>query len=157
MAATGKDKLEVAAVSYFLDWYARTFRIVCHQDRPDFLVQEPSSGEKVGIEVAHLFQDDEEARMLLGRSQEWGHSTVTSSDLITRLNDLLRQKAQKVEDYDFAGSLFLLIRVASPTFDRESFVALQTDINIPFCRFSEIWLLFYDFNGASWSDLMQLK
>ncbi|MCH8088966.1 MAG: hypothetical protein IH955_03010 [Chloroflexi bacterium] len=161
MERTEKEKLEEAAVSYFLEWYAenraRLFKIVNHQDKPDFVVQEYVPSDKVGVEVAHLFQDDAEARMLLGRSQERVHPTVSLSDLIKRLNSVLIQKAAKVEDYDFPGDVFLVIRVASPIFDRELFESHRADINVPPCKFSEIWLLFRDVNRSSWSEVLQLK
>lgn len=157
-----KQNLEVAACTYFLTSYnalhGSNFQIVEHRDKPDFLVEDGHTGEKLGIEVTHLFYDVKEAQMMLGRRPNELHGVMTVCDLITKLNADLAVKVDRAANYDFEGKLFLLVRVASPIFDRQDFDMYEEDINVPTLNtFAEIWLLFWDQASKTYSDLKQIQ
>lgn len=44
------------------------YRLVCQQERPDAII-EASDRKKLGLEIAHLFYDDLEAKILLGKTK----------------------------------------------------------------------------------------
>jgi len=154
--------LERAACNYFLDSYNRlhdtAFEIVDHRDKPDFWARDTRSGEKIGIEVTHLFFDSREAKILLGRSPDGTHGTMTISELIERLNDLLAQKITQTAKYNFEGRLFLLVRVASPIFDKKDFEIFEDEITFPPGNvLDEVWLLFLNQTTQTYNDLMQVQ
>jgi len=133
------------------------YEVVAHGDRPDIVIEDRQSGEKIGVEVTHLFYDQEEARMMLGRSQQLAHSPEYIDEYIRRLNALLRQKAVKAKGYCHDFPLALLIRVASPVFHTHDFRAYVGKIVVPPSDFLYIWLLFYDFRQQRWAVLEQLR
>lgn len=95
-----KEALEEAACLYFIDSYNKAhgthFEIKEHKDKPDFLVEDSSTSETMGVEVTHLYYDSEEAKMLLGRLSL--HLRPDNKKnfyaLADRLNDLLEKKNQ---------------------------------------------------------------
>lgn len=157
-----KLALESAACTYFVASYNRlhqtTFQIHEHQDRPDFILNDVDTGEKIGVEVMHLYYDSREAKMVLGRLSGQLHGVMTISQLIEKLNVDLADKINSAANYDFTGKLILLIRVASPIFDRQDFDMYEDEIIVPqpnTC--AEIWLLFWDQTTAAYSDLKQIQ
>lgn len=156
-----KENLEGAACDCFLDSYNAThackFYIVRHQDKPDFIVQDFESGESLGIEVTHLYFDGKEAKMVLGRQPHELHGVMTLDALIQKLNADLAEKVTRAARYEYVGKLVLLIRVASPIFDKQDFEMYADDICVPELNtFAEIWLLFYSQETKTYSDLMQI-
>lgn len=143
-----KLKLEELAIDVFLKHYNSfrddDLRVLEHRDRPDFLVQNLKTKEKVGVEITHLFYDDEEAKMVFGRPYKRIDNEFDFNELIFVLNHRLIDKTQDAKDYDFIGQIILAIRVASPAFDKYSFDLYEKDIIIPEKIFSEIWLVFHD-------------
>ncbi len=122
------------------------------------MARDTKSGEKIGIEVTHLFFDSREAKMLLGRSTGGTHGTMTISELIERLNDLLAQKITQTAKYNFEGRLFLLVRVASPIFDKKDFEIFEDEITFPSGNvLDEVWLLFWNQTTQTYSDLKQVQ
>ncbi len=157
-----RQQLELAASTYFLQSYnARhrtNFQIVEHKDRPDFLVQDAQTGEKMGIEVMHLYFDAKEAQMVLGRRSNELHGVMTISELIAKLNADLAEKIARAAKYNFDGRTLLVIRVASPIFDRADFDMFEDEITVPTLNtFDEIWLLFWDDSSKTYSDLKQMQ
>ena len=160
-----KEPIERATLDYFLKAYNELkgthLQFVNKQERPDFLVRDRDSVEDVGVEVTVLFYDDEEAKMLLGRSNKADsltlHGFMNSRALITRLNITLENKAKAAQKYNFEGNLILVIRTASRVFDKESFDMHETNITIPANRFNEIWLVFCDSSNQECCDLKCLE
>lgn len=156
-----KKLLEEYAVSYFLSELNRiegqAYVINKHLDKPDFLVNDRLTGEEIGIEVTHLFYDPEEAKMLLDRPRKFDHGSMDIHHLIDRLNRLIQQKAQKAPDYLPISKTILLVRVASPVFDKEDFDRLEQEIIVPENIFWQIWLLFRNSSDVGWGDLKRLK
>lgn len=133
------------------------FEIVRHYDRPDIVIEDKLSGWRIGVEVTHLFYDDAEARIFLGRSREVEHSPEYIEEYIKRLNALLQQKAEKAKGYAHTDPLALLIRVVSPVFHTHDFEAYAPKIIVPASDFRYIWLLFYDFYVHRWTVIEQLR
>lgn len=156
-----KVRLEKAALDYFIKAYnslrGTHLEFKEHSDKPDFIVKDSESNQIVGIEVKHLFYDPNEAKILLGRSAMPNHSLMSSTELVTTLNKLLKNANESAKKYEFKDKMFLIVRVASPVFDKSPFDMFEGDIiNLP-TIFSEIWLVFYDFSRQAWGDLKRLK
>lgn len=164
MPSQGSEKqlLEYAACQCFLDTYNRLhqthFELLEHGDKPDFLVRDSQSSEKIGVEVTHLYYDGKEAKMLLGRRPKEPHGVMTMDQLIAQLNSLLYEKVGRAAKYDFEGRLFLLVRVGSPIFDKADFDMWEDEISVPpFNLFDQIWLLFRNQTNNTFSDLTQIQ
>jgi len=156
-----KHRLEESCLLQFVHGYNKLMRThlryIRHQDRPDFIVEDSESTRFIGIEVKHLFYDSEEAKILLGRSKRNNHALMNSHKLIGALNECLKNAAKRAQKYDFDGELFLVVRVASPIFDRSTFELFRNSIVIPTNVFNEIWLIFYDAQKQMWGELKRLK
>lgn len=134
-----------------------SFQIVSHSDRPDIVIEEQQTGQRIGVEVTHLFYDAEEARILLGRAKMTNHPPEYIEEYVKRLNALLKQKAEKVKGYNHQYPLALLIRIVSPVFHTHDFDAYADRIIVPPSDFIYIWLLFYDVFDHRWALLKRLR
>jgi hypothetical protein len=157
-----KQDLELAACNYFVGSYNAIHRtnlkLVEHRDKPDCVVHDAVTGEHVGIEVTHLYYDAKEAKMVLGRLPKQVHGVMTITELIEKLNADMAEKTNRAAKYDFEDKLILLIRVASPIFDKQDFEMYGDEIDVPRPNpFAEIWLLFWNQANRTYSDLMQLQ
>ncbi|MHB8073765.1 hypothetical protein [Desulfosporosinus fructosivorans] len=133
------------------------YQIFKHADRPDIVIENKFDGTRLGVEVTHLFYDADEARFILGRSQEYVHPPEYIEEYIQRLNALLQQKSEKAKGYDHEYPLALLIRVVSPLFHMLNFDEYKSRIIVPTSDFKVIWLLFYDFLERRWTLLKRLS
>ncbi len=156
MTTTEKILLEKYAVKYFIEAYPKPLEELEHSDKPDFTLIDKSDNSKIGVEIAHLWHDKEEAKLLLGRSTPTAHGIMCANDLIEVLNTLLDKKATKIEGYKTHDKYFLVIRVASPIFDKSTFDMYEKDIIFPENRYDEIWLVLDEGNGR-WTGLKQIK
>lgn len=112
---------------------------------PDIICE--IDGCEIGIEVAHLYGSQRDARLTFGRSKpiektmehRVKHAMVPLNDRIPYdLNVILNSKAQK----NYPGVTWLLIRNAYPLWDFNDFQSYIDQINIPDCHhFENIWLL----------------
>lgn len=152
-----EESAALALVEIFNLQQGTYFEIVAHFDRPDVVIEDKKSGQRIGVEVTHLFYDDAEARMFLGRSRQENHPPEYIEEYINRLNGLLQQKAEKAKGYGHADPLALLIRVVSPVFHTHDFKVYASKIIVPASDFKYIWLLFYDFIAHRWTVLEQLR
>ena len=156
-----KTKLEKAALDYFVEAYNNRgftkLKFKKHSDKPDFIVEDSQTNRAIGIEIKHLYYDCDEAKILLDRSDKPIHNMMNSTKIIMKLNKLLQNAAESAKKYGFKDELFLIVRVASPIFDKSSFDMFEGDIVIPSILFKEIWLLFYDFSRQAWGELKKLK
>ena len=157
-----KQDLELAACMYFIDSYhtihKANLELVQHRDKPDCVLRDAVTGEQVGVEVTHLYYDGKEAKMVLGRLSKELHGVMTISQLIEKLNADMAEKVNRAAKYDFEGKLILLIRVASPIFDKQDIEMYEDEIAVPKLNtFAEIWLLFWSQASGTYSDLMQLQ
>jgi len=90
-----------------------------------------------------LYYDSKEAKMLLGRSSDKIHGLMKSTAILQTLNERLKKKSTQAEEYKFEGKMFLVVRVASPIFDKSTFDLFEADIIVPSNVFDQIWLLFF--------------
>ncbi len=112
-------------------------------------------GDKLDIEVAHLYGSEAEAMKILGRSlsaetqsalaeQELEHNT--DQRLVSALNRILRQKAEKTYQSQRA---WLLIRNAHPQWNARKIIQFINKIQVPASHpFEQIWIL-GDMHGKS--------
>ena len=157
-----KQDLELAACEYFIGSYNAIHHthltLGQHRDKPDCVLHDVVTKEQVGVEVTHLYYDAREAKMVLGRLSKQPHGVMNIVQLIAKLNADMVEKTNRAAKYDFEGKLILLIRVASPIFDKQDFEMYEDEINVPSLNpFAEIWLLFWSHASGTYSDLMQLQ
>ncbi len=158
MATTEKEQLEKSTIEYFVKAYPRQLRVLEHSDKPDFTLIDENDRSKIGVEVAHLWHDKKEAKILLGRSTQTTHGVMCANDLIKVLNSLLNQKTTKINGFRPHHKFFLVVRVASPIFDKSNFDMYENDIICPKNKYSEIWLVLDDNNkNGRWSELGLIK
>lgn len=147
-----KFALENAAVDIFINLYncnhSEQYELVERRESPDFVIRN-LEGELLGIEVAHLFYDHEEAKMLLGRSDKKLHGPETNNDLINTMNNLLKQKEKKVLKYESIYPISLVIRNASPIFGMSDFLRDKELIYKP-SKYISVWFVSKDGNYNDW-------
>jgi len=112
-------------------------------------------GEKLDIEVAHLYGSEAEAMKILGRSlsaetqsalSEQQLEQNTDQRLVCALNRILRQKAQKTYQSQRA---WLLVRNAHPQWNARKIKQFINKIQVPVSHpFEQIWIL-GDMRGKS--------
>ncbi|MFL0246065.1 hypothetical protein [Candidatus Clostridium stratigraminis] len=139
-----KYQLEKAAIDIFIEIYNKNFNkqleIVQKQESPDFLLMD-SHGNPIGIEIAHVFYDPLEAKMLLNRSSSLVHGIETFQIFIEKFNEVLAKKCKVGESFEVSYPYSLLIRNASPIFTYEDIRESTKYIEIPSNRYKDIWIL----------------
>lgn len=142
-----KLALERAAIREFIRLFnlrhSVKLRLLYQHDRPDAVLQ-TSRGDKLGVEITHLFYDAAEAKALLGRPDGSLSGPVTLAHLIAQLNELIKRKESKKMAYDPAYPISLLIRNASPTFRLSEIWAARDHIRKPNDSFIDTWFLTRD-------------
>lgn len=156
MEETEKKKLEKSALDHFLIKYSRKLKILKHDDKPDFTLLDLSDNQKIGAEISHLFFDSREAKMLLGRSEQNRHGTMTASSLIGNLNNLIINKNEKIKGFAIHDKFFLIIRTASPIFDRSTFDLFEKNIDTSKSEYDEIWLICNE-DTNRWGAIKKIK
>lgn len=155
---TEKGRLEEYAIKYFIAAYPGNLSILNHSDKPDFTLLDNDNQSKIGVEVAHLWHDNNEVKMLLGRSEQKFHGVICAIDLINALNRLLAQKANKIINYKKHDKFYLVIRIASPIFDLSTFNMYENSIICPINDYDKIWLVLDDNNKKTrWTELKEIK
>ena len=154
-----KLRLEHEAAKSFMRQYEKNtgheIRHIWHNEpsRPD--VSCVLEGERLDLEIAHLYGSEQEAMKILGRSlsdktrdelREQACCSDVHQRLLNALNRILMNKAQK--QYD-SKRVWLIIRNAHPAWSADTIMKLQHQINIPFNHpFEQIWMV-VDFKGNS--------
>jgi len=144
-------RLEISAVIEFIASYRRLFGgwptlvDMPKPPEPDFIIKLDS--REVGIEVAHLYGSERDARLLLGHSRpeesalqaRVAHAMIPLNIRVPfELNRILSQKATKA----YPRSTWLLIRNAYPLWEKADFEMCRETITIPRDHpFEQIWLL----------------
>ena len=156
MTTLQKNQLEIAAIQYFIKAYPQKLKVLEHSDKPDFTLIDGTNNQKIGAEIAHLYHDKKEAQILLGNSEETIHGIMCADDLIKVLNSLINQKTNKIKGYRSHDKSILVIRVASPIFDKSTFDMHEDAIICPKNDYDEIWLVL-DGKKGKWTELKQIK
>ncbi|GAA6134154.1 hypothetical protein NBRC116188_09430 [Oceaniserpentilla sp. 4NH20-0058] len=154
-----KVKLEHDAAKLFMRQYEQLtghrIRHIWHNrpQRPD--VSCMLDGERLDLEIAHLYGSSQEAMDILkqGINANVKHQlelqeafSNTRERLINALNAILKNKASKKYD---SNRVWLVIRNAHPAWDREQVLNAMSEIQIPDgYQFDQIWLV-ADFMGKS--------
>jgi hypothetical protein len=154
-----KILLEHEAAKLFMRWYEHDFgkpiRHIWHNQpiKPDVSCQ--LEGERLDIEVAHLYGSEQEAMQILGRAlsdrtrQELRDLAMVAdphSRLLNALNRILTNKSLK---HYKSQRVWLVIRNAHPAWGADEIKALQHRINVPVDHpFEQIWIV-GDFLGES--------
>ncbi len=154
-----KIALEHAAARLFMRWYERKtgvrIRHIWHNQpsRPD--VSCLLDGERLDMEIAHLYGAEQEAMQLLGRElSEKTHQELISLGqvkdahvrLLQALNRILANKSLK--QYE-SRRVWLVIRNAHPAWTTDEILSLKHQINIPDQHpFEQIWIV-GDMRGQS--------
>ncbi|PTY38820.1 hypothetical protein BGP77_10195 [Saccharospirillum sp. MSK14-1] len=146
-----KIELEHQAARLFMRHWERNqgvpIRHIWHNrpDKPDvscFL-----DGERLDLEIAHLYGSEAEAMAILGRDlsdatvRELAELNASDTDgrLLRALNRILAMKAEKTYNSD---RVWLVIRNANPHWSRTDIEALQHHISVPDGHpFEQIWLV----------------
>lgn len=153
-----KIELEHQAAKLFMRHYEQLtgqhIRHIWHNEphKPDVSCR--LNGDRLDLEIAHLYGSEEEAMLILGRQltdptrEALLEQQQVSSDarLLNALNRILRQKAQKRYD---SGRVWLVIRNAHPAWSQQQILALQHHIDVPEEHpFEQIWIV-ADWQGLS--------
>ncbi|MFC5406453.1 hypothetical protein [Cohnella soli] len=141
-----KYALENAAAEIFLKLYninhLDQFEIVERRESPDFVLKN-KNGDLLGLEIAHLFYDSEEAKMLLGRSNNRTHGIETFDKFLDNLNNLLRHKETKKSIYESSYPTSLVIRNTSPLFGMSDVLRAKDLIYKP-TGYKSVWFISKD-------------
>lgn len=151
-------RLELYAVTYFIAAYRRKFPTwptlvgMPEPPEPDFIVRFGTCA--LGVEVAHLFGSERDARRLLGRVRtnevtpeaQLQHTQVPLDVRVpAELSRILSQKGRKT----YPRPTWLVIRNAYPMWDRADFEMYPDALAVPDTHaFEQIWLV-CDRNAAS--------
>lgn len=154
-----KIQLEHEAARLFMRWYENNtghhIRHIWHNepDRPD--VSCKLEGQRLDLEVAHLYGSEQEAMQILGRElsertrQELRLLTAltdTHARLLNALNKILHNKSLK---HYQSERVWLIIRNAHPAWGTNEIKSLQHHIHVPPENpFEQVWIV-GDFEGKS--------
>lgn len=154
-----KIQLEHDAAKLFMRWYERNtgkhIRHIWHNQpiKPDVSCE--YEGERLDIEVAHLYGSEQEAMQILGRHlsdrtrqelRELEKVTDPHERLLNALNRILVNKSTKTYK---TARVWLVIRNAHPAWTADEIKQLQHCIDVPDKHpFEQIWMV-GNFSGSS--------
>lgn len=156
-----KEKIEREALAYFLRLYNRKFdakyRIAEKRERPDFEVEDRISGNRMGVEIAHIFHDKKEAMMMMGRDPSEIHGIITAQDHVDVFAEVLKKKGEKARSYPFDGPLVLVLRDFSRIFTPKFLFDERLGLKVPSSPYREIWYLARSRPIKKWDRLVRIK
>ncbi len=154
-----KQKLEHEAAKLFMRWYEKTTgQVIRHiwHNRP----QKPDvscylDGQRLDLEIAHLYGSEQEAMQILGREIDQRtrqelllQERCENPDdrLLKALNRILANKARK---HYQSQRVWLVIRNAHPAWTAPQIQAMRSHIEVPPAHpFEQIWMV-GDMKGES--------
>ena len=141
-----KRKREYSILKSFLKYFNKekqsNFELKDRREQPDFEIIDQSTGKVLGIEVTDLFYDDDDAKILLGRTNETISNSQYSDALMEKLSCRIKSKEKRAKNYLYTGHLLLIIRIASPIWGKSTFEMFRSDLSISTEIYREIWLVF---------------
>ena len=154
-----KIRLEHQAAKIFMRWYehdtGKPIRHIWHNRpiKPDVSCQ--FEGERLDLEIAHLYGTEQEAMKILGRNlsdktrrelRKLEKETNPHHRLLNALNRILSNKSTKRYK---TKRVWLVIRNAHPSWHSDDITALHHHIDVPVDHpFEQIWIV-GDFAGKS--------
>ncbi|MEP7705049.1 hypothetical protein [Paraglaciecola sp. 25GB23A] len=149
---TEKLELEHQAAKLFMRWYehdsGKRIRHLWHNrpSKPDVSCR--LEGQRLDLEIAHLYGTEQEAMQILGRElseltrqelRQLEQNTLPAQRLLKALNRILLNKSYK---HYKTKRVWLVIRNAHPAWDTEQIKGLQHCIDVPTRHpFEQIWLV----------------
>jgi len=120
------------------------------RERPDFEATIRETGEKIGIEVTGLYQNQREAMINYFKIPDWDTFAGSLDEIVSSLNIRLEKKAALSNEYEFEGRLLLAIWTGSMAFNQPfDFKFIFDQIEVPSSRFDQIWLILKDQKGET--------
>ena len=155
-----KKNREGFIIKRFIKGYALTCGIdlidLSPRESPDFEATIRETGERIGIEVTGLYQNQREAMINFGKIPMWDTFTGSLDEIVSSLNIRLEDKALKSYKYEFEDRMLLAIWVGSMIFNQPIDIEFILDqIKVPSSRFDQIWLILEDEKGET--TLMDLS
>ncbi len=156
-----KEQLERKALAYFLRLYNRKldrkFKLLKKRERPDFEIEDKISGQRLGVEISHIFHDKKEAMMFLGRDASNFHGIITAEDHVQVLMRILKDKAAKIKGYICDYPIILVIRDYSKIFDIRTIFDPQLGLKVNSSEYTEVWYVGRSRPILKWDKLVRLK
>ena len=148
-----KKAMEQAAIDIFSDLYnvnhEVSLRMVQQQEKPDALLED-ARDNRIGLEVTHLFDDTEEARLMLSRSELTKPSDEGIDMFMKVINDRIQSKEYKLKDYSHDYPCMLLIRNLSLLFGMSDILGRKRSLVLPHGHFTQVWLLSRDLHQTGY-------
>lgn len=147
-----KIRLEHEAAKLFMHRYEKDtgvhFRHIWHNEPSQPDVSAWLDGERLDIEIAHLYGSEQEAMKILGRDlsdktlgelRQLQNEQDVQKRLLFALNRILNNKASK---HYHTSRVWLVIRNAHPAWTKAHIEALQHRIAVPETHpFEQIWMV----------------
>jgi hypothetical protein len=154
-----KYELEKAAINYFIKRYNNIFdnkiELIQMQDKPDAILKN-ATGELFGVEIAHLFLNEVEAKYALHRSTK-NNGMINFQGYVKPLNEILLNKSTKIPKFNVPYPVDLLIRSASPLLTAKTIEGYKKELVVPNRGMRNIWLLLdNDKYSERWVDIVRL-
>jgi hypothetical protein len=149
MARVTNDQAQKAILQRFIEAYPKHrhlhFENIIARDKPDFEATIQETGERVGIEVTGVYQDEREAKINYSVMTEWASHTQDADKIVAALNTCLVKKARSSQQYQFDGRMLLSIWIGSFVFNTpRDFKFISPLIKVPTTKFNELWLVLKD-------------
>ena len=149
MPRVDRETAQQAIFERFLIAYEKLFDIrltkVSRRERPDYEVSDPSINECFGLEIAGVYQDEEEAKIQYSEIEDWVKITGSLDNLVDAINTIISKKAKKSKSYEYDRHMDLAIWMGSVTYNHSYDVNfILNEINIPENSFSRIWMILRD-------------
>jgi hypothetical protein len=147
-----KELAQEAIINKFAEAYASNcgdyLENISSRERPDFEATINQTGERIGIEVTGLYQNQREAMINYNKIPEWETFTGSLDEIVSSLNIRLEKKAALSSKYEFDGRLLLAIWAGSMIYNQPiDFEFILDKIKVPSSNFDQIWLLLEDKKG----------
>jgi hypothetical protein len=154
MPQVNKDFAEKVIFDKFAEAYALDRGIyledISDRERPDFEATIKETGERVGIEVTGLYQNQREVMINFNKIPKWDMFTGSLDEIVSSLNIRLEDKALKSYKYEFEDRMLLAIWVGTMIFNQSNdFEFILDQIKVPSSRFDQIWLILEDEKGET--------
>ena len=122
--------------------YGMKLANITHGDKPDFEAKDSSTEKVFALEITSVYQDDREAMIQYGETEDWGRFKGSSEELLERLNIVLQSKAIKSFTYDVSDPLHLAVLIGSLVFNQAIDIDfIRPGIVIPDNAYRFIWLI----------------